>query len=432
MIVASGNDARLVRGQPTVYLEHGAGQTYGAGEFGYAGARGLDQVRLFLCPNEHVAAKWRSAYPQAAVHSVGCPALDRVSVGMALHARQQRTVAITFHWECGVAPEARSAFMHYRNELGTIVEQLNRSGFTVIGHGHPRIWRRLEQFWSGLGVEPVKDWDDVIDRAGILVADNTSAMYEWAAIGRPVVVLNAPWYRRDVEHGLRFWSHVPGRMVDEPGDVVDAVVTAQHDLSSRLLRVAAARYAYAPGRPAAARAADAIQEALMSATQRIVQSESRSPIDELATRLVQLGATDDEVAEFKRSWVDDEWNPGEREQMIGMADAQLVEAIVDTRTENDFHSQTPDEAAALEAEQARALELEALKVEAYEQIGGKVADVVGWVGGDPDRAEAVLLWEQQSETPRKGVLEPLSELLSASVRELDAEGAATVSDAQSG
>lgn len=431
-IVASGNDARLVRGRPTVYLEHGAGQTYTAGEFGYAGARGLDHVVCFLAPGEPTAAIWRAAYPQAAVHSVGCAALDRYSRGAALHERQLRTVAITFHWECGVCPESRSAFTHYSAELPSIVQQLRRTGCEVIGHGHPRIWRRLEPLWRELGVDPVADWDDVIGRAGRLIADNTSALYEWAWLGRPVVVLNAPWYRRDVEHGLRFWTHVPGVQVDEPGDVLDAVWRAD-DIEFRALRSAAARHVYAPGRLAAVRAANAIMEAIGMARTREVASESRSKVDELTERLQALGATDDEVAEFRRSWIEDEWNPGEREQLIGMADAQLRASIVDVRDENDFHTQTPDEAAAIAADAERAAFLEALRLEAFgHQSTESVADVLAWVDDDLDRAVAVLGWEVESEQPRKTLVEPLSELVSAADVELDAEGAQSSTDAQSG
>lgn len=423
--VASHNDAHLVRGRRCIYLEHGAGQTYAPGEFGYAGARGLDHVVLFLAPGEHVATKWRAAYPQALVESVGCAALDR-HVQNPGH-RTSLTVAFTFHWNCGVCPESRTAFDHYAKALPHVVDDLRARGVRVIGHAHPRIVARLKPWWEGHGVDVVDEWDDVLDQVAVLVADNTSAMYEAAALDIPIVVLNAPWYRRDVEHGLRFWSHVPGRMVDDAGDIVDEVLRAPDDLTSRVLREAAVAYVYAATPSAAAGAAHAIMEVVMApATRRVVESESVSHVDTLAERMTLLGATADEVETFRRSWEDDEWNPGEREQLIGMSDAQLGESIGAVREENDYHSQTPDEADALAAELARAEYLEALKVEAYDhQSTEGVDDILAWVNSPDvdvdlpdelasaiaDRAEAVLVWEQQADRPRTTLVGPLQALL---------------------
>lgn len=266
-LVASYVDARALRTQRAVYVEHGAGQRYvnhDPGALGWPGSRGLDNVRLFVCPGEHVASAWRDAYPQAAVETVGSPYVDALAVGqspMVRSAHDALTVAFSFRWNCGLCPEARTAFDHYERAMPTITAELASAGVRVLGHGHPRLWERIRRTWARCDVELTPDFADVVRLADVFVADNTSALYEWAALDRPVVVLNAPWYRRDVEHGLRFWSHVPGIQVDDPGDVVDAVSGADRP-EWRRLRLRAMRHVYAHRGDAAVRAADAIQEAM--------------------------------------------------------------------------------------------------------------------------------------------------------------------------
>lgn len=275
MLVASWNDAQRWLDRPLVYVEHGAGQTYRDGNpRGYAGADSLSHVRLFLAPGAHVADRWHASYPQAAVDIVGCPALDQHLSAKNQHqhdddedqndggtADEHRPiVAITAHWRCGVVPETMPALPRFESALRELREA-EPSTFQLLGHAHPRAARRAQQMWDRLGVPVEVDPDVVLARADLLVADNTSLLYEAAAIDVPVVVLNSPTYRRDVEHGLRFWSHVPGLQVDEPGQLVGTLDRALADpLEVRMLRRRAAChvYAYRDGR-SAERAADAIE-----------------------------------------------------------------------------------------------------------------------------------------------------------------------------
>lgn len=270
-LVASHQDAMRVRGdRRVVYLEHGVGQTYNGRPDsvdapGWPGGAGLDHVDLFLCPSSEVVNAWERRYSAACAVAIGCPALDT-------HEPAQRRprapheapiVAISFRWHCDVAPEASSAFPFYEPYLEDAVAGIkNRTGAQVVGHGHPRMLRRLERAWRSLGLTVIEDFDSLLDVAAVFVADNTSAMYEFAALDKPVVALNAPWYDRSVEHGLRFWSHVPGVMIDDPIDLPAAVDIAITDPAPlRALRSRAARRAYAAvdGR-ARIRAADAIEE----------------------------------------------------------------------------------------------------------------------------------------------------------------------------
>ncbi len=263
VLVASWVDSqRWARRHRVIYLEHGAGQSYGgdraaANHGSYAGGEGHDHTVLFLCPSETVAGRWRAAYRAPAV-AVGCPRLDDVD-----RAPEPDLAAITFHWDNPLCAESRTALPHYARRLGAVVEDLRARGVRVLGHGHPRAAGHLKPLWRSLGVDWCDDLDGVLRRAAVLVADNTSAMYEAAALDLPVVALNAPWYRRDVEHGLRFWSHVPGRQCDGPDDLAELVVEQMQGGTPKdaELRRNAAAHAYSSvDSRASARAAAAIEE----------------------------------------------------------------------------------------------------------------------------------------------------------------------------
>lgn len=270
VIVASFVDARKLTGTAElIYVEHGAGQSYdgdprGLGHGSYSGGSGLDAVRLFVCPRVDVADRWRTVYPGVPAVAVGSPKLDdrHRSPTKTTNIRNGPTVAVSFHWENPLVPESRSALAHYERHLSGLIRDVRAAGGELIGHGHPRAWGVLWRLWRRLGVEPVPNLDDVFDRASVFVADNTSALYEFASLDRPVVVLNAPWYRRDVAHGLRFWETIPGIQVNDGADLVDGVAEAATDPSYlSAVRHDAVRRTYASvDGHASERAVDAIQE----------------------------------------------------------------------------------------------------------------------------------------------------------------------------
>lgn len=270
ILIAAYADLRDHKHRPGILLEHGAGQTYSNADPSYPGGEGRESAVLFLCPNGRVAMENLRRYPDARTAVVGCPKLDRYTersqdLGQCCppvpgdatpHAGG--VVAFSFHWECRVAPESRSAFPHFRQA----VAELAGSGCVqLLGHGHPRAWGQLEPFWRSIGVEPVSEFEEVLDRADLLVCDNSSAIYEFAATGRPVLLLDAPWYRRDVEHGLRFWQLADvGLHCSEAAMLQTDVFRALQDpaeVSQRRRSVVRQVYAGLDGR-AAARAVAAI------------------------------------------------------------------------------------------------------------------------------------------------------------------------------
>lgn len=171
------------------------------------------------------------------------------------------TVAVSFHFDCAVCPETRSAWRYYDPHLPRLVADPR---FRIVGHGHPRLWPTILRRWQELGVEPWSDVDRVLSEADLVVADNTSLLYEACALNIPTVCLNIPGYRREVEHGGRFWSAPPGPQVDHPSELADAICRALDDPPAhRAIRARAVEWAYsAVDGHASERAATAIMEVL--------------------------------------------------------------------------------------------------------------------------------------------------------------------------
>jgi hypothetical protein len=145
-----------------------------------------------------------------------------------------------------VVPETRWAFPEWKDTLIWMARNKDKLPFELVGHAHPRVTHFLANFWKRLGVEFVPDWQDVLDRADLYVTDNSSTLYEAAAVGIPVIALNASFYRRNVHHGLRFWDAIPGLQVDHPSDTLSTIYLALTDSpSAKKMRESAVNYAYA-------------------------------------------------------------------------------------------------------------------------------------------------------------------------------------------
>lgn len=205
--------ARRAKAPAQAYMEHGCGQSYGGDpKLGhhpaYAGGGGRGECQLILAPNAQAAARWAMAYPDASVHVVGATRL--------LNPPEEPRVpllVVSFHWD-GPIPEARSARAHYRSRLRELATEL-----PLAGHGHPRAAASVRSTFRSAGVEWIQDIKDVAKRATVYAVDNSSTLWEMGRT-RPTIALNAPWYRRDVEHGLRFWSHA-GVMVDDMDELME-------------------------------------------------------------------------------------------------------------------------------------------------------------------------------------------------------------------
>ena len=211
IIVAGYPDLRKVGKRPVCFVEHGAGQTYigdnGKIHGGYSGGDGRSSVGLFICPNWEVAERNHSEYPLSNVVAVGSPRLDdllemRNSCLKPFHP----TLGISFHWECRVARESGSAFREFSPVIPKFVSKLEAYGMEVLGHGHPKSFSDLEPWWRSHGVAVEKEWEVVAAKIDAYMIDNSSTIFEAAALDIPVLLMESAHWRKDVNHGLRFWD----------------------------------------------------------------------------------------------------------------------------------------------------------------------------------------------------------------------------------
>lgn len=224
-MVASGRDAQKISlTNPIIYVEHGAGQAYLGDEHAwvrehpsYSGGGGVKLQNLVgvIAPSKEVAARWTTA-PAVAV---GCPKLDKYR---GLVPMNRNSVCFTFHWEATLCPEAGTVWWHWAAGMPGIVKSLQEQGLTVFGHSHPRWGDALFEPMLDAGMTLLRTDADVFRAAGMLIADNTSLLPEMASLYRPVALLNCPQYRREVEHGGRFWEWPRWALnFDEPFELVN-------------------------------------------------------------------------------------------------------------------------------------------------------------------------------------------------------------------
>ena len=270
---ASGDLAAAFKvGRRAVFTQHGAGQSFTKKSPSYAGYPHHKNVEMFLHPGPSPAGKDAAIYGDDHVRVIGCPKMDPWHTGDLQHEPAENglpSIVFSSHWDCRVVGETRSAFWHMLPGLQALAK-LNGKEWNVYGHGHPRALHQFRGEYEKRGVQVIKKFQDVLRVGDLYIMDHMSTLYEFASAGpagygRPVVVMNCPYFRKGVNHGLRFWdaAHV-GINIWKPQDMVDTVRRALQDPSD----VAEARqealgmvYSYMDGM-AAQRAAEAITEAI--------------------------------------------------------------------------------------------------------------------------------------------------------------------------
>lgn len=247
VLLASWNDVKVCGRRPFVMVEHGSGQAYGPQPAADTTPDFKHSCRLvlLLAPNEAVAHRTRLHHPHARVEVVGSARVEvlavarlrsligtyppgssresanisdgAVTVGspsrVVAEVRQRSSgsrppvAAFAWHWASPLHPCARTAFPHWQQAVTELAAMTDDArGFTMLGHGHPRMESLLRKFYARVGIR----WAtaaEVIEQADVLGFDSTSFGFECAAVGIPVVLLDAPWFDTGgEEYGLRFWE----------------------------------------------------------------------------------------------------------------------------------------------------------------------------------------------------------------------------------
>jgi hypothetical protein len=224
-LVAAYGDLRDAHkiGRQTAYMEHGNGQTFNVSHPSYAGGShpARDACLVYLAPGPRTAEKLRATHPDTPVFEVGCPKLDTYVNRTPRPAGKPPVVVTSFHWDAQVCPETGSSFRYYANAVASLARG---SEFRVMGHGHPLAMRELRRWYDRQRIPIIETFEEVLDVADVYITDGSSTLFEAAAAHIPVVVLNSPKYRRDVEHGIRFWeASTVGPNVNAPLDLAPAV-----------------------------------------------------------------------------------------------------------------------------------------------------------------------------------------------------------------
>lgn len=263
VIVAGGPDLDGIGNRPAIYVEHGAGQSYAdrPDHVSYSGGAGRDSVALYLVPNEWTRAKCIATQPLVPAVIIGDPTLDTALRTERPTTAEAPTVAVTFHWDAhAVAPEAGTGWHAW---AWPVLQLAQDPAWRVLGHAHPRIAYQLSRWWAEHGIEYEPDRDLVLRRADVLVADNTSLIWQAARLGIPTVVLDCPFYRPDAaRHGPpRFSEHADAgeriQLAEQLPAAIRAAIQPPADTATRRQALADDVYPHI-GQDAAARARDAI------------------------------------------------------------------------------------------------------------------------------------------------------------------------------
>lgn len=250
-------------GKKIIFCEHGTGLFYENKHSSYAGSTTKrENVVLRLSPNKLHADKEKETL-SCPVEIIGVPKLDKFANREWKINYSKPTVVISFHFDCLVNQETRSSFRYYEK----IIPELKKH-FNLIGHAHPRLMRDIENFYIKNNIKVVKDFEEVMLVADVYCIDNSSTIWEWLITGKPIVLLNNPYYRKEIEHkgNPRFWrlSNI-APLCEKPEDLISCIKESCDNYQHYLPKIKEARLemlTYIDGN-CTQRAVDAIKKLLL-------------------------------------------------------------------------------------------------------------------------------------------------------------------------
>lgn len=270
-LVASFRDLKIANmsKRATVYMQHGTGQAFQGstgGNTGHIPTRhdAVSNTQLYLTPSSYHIDQM-APYTKAPIVPIGCPKLDVWHTQPEKPKSDPPVVALAFHWDRHTFPETRSAWDFYKPHFNLLTDMRDAGEIELLGHGHPLMRDVFMPVYRRHKIPFAKYFTEVLEKADILLNDASSVLFEFASLDRPVVVLNTPWYRKDVEHGLRFWEHANiGIQVDNPETELQAAIrnSLAYDPNKEQRHAAVqAAYEYTDG-SCAEKAVEAILEVL--------------------------------------------------------------------------------------------------------------------------------------------------------------------------
>lgn len=239
VLVANPASLREVNhaGRKAILMTHCSGETLGNGKHiepsylrapGSEGAirgRECENVLLFLAPGRHIANVFTSAWPDIPVVQIGCPKMDPWH-RKTPERNDPPTVCISFTWDWMPRKEIRGAWQHFKD----VIPALADGPWRLIGNAHPRMKSHLQKPYKEMGVGTQWRFSRILEDADVYVTDRSSTLFEFASTGKPVVLLNAPWYQDVDQNSLRFWkaAHV-GLHCNDPADLSEVIAQALKD-----------------------------------------------------------------------------------------------------------------------------------------------------------------------------------------------------------
>lgn len=215
MLVASRIDAQRVHWvddrhpQPEriILVEHGTGQPYSTdrGILDGGGGGTYETVTLFLAPSQRVADMMAPMFPNATLAVVGSPALEATQALRNATDTPKTDVVFTCHWQSTMKSVARESYTSWPWSRDVLLALADEFGDRVVAHGHPRpkgVQGQIHHHASKAGIRTETDWDRAAATASVVVADNTSVMWEALTMGIPVVAMTPPDWNDDAPHGF--------------------------------------------------------------------------------------------------------------------------------------------------------------------------------------------------------------------------------------